>query len=278
MLKNTIYSTPKLFSFLALFASLVICGSAQSEAVNFLSKGLQASLTFNNTSIELSGVVGDVPVVDAIIIVKDVDGRIVAASVSNETARYNVSISSDAVYPLTVLVKGGMDTVTNTAPAFEMSSVVESVYQTTANINSFTTLITKSAEAMGGLSLRNISLAKLQITNSMGFGLNNITIPDVIASSITEVNVASYVKASAALGEWIRRTYVVMATEEGGWTQGRLIEVLSADLIDGTLNGKGAEGANEVVAATANVLSAQIMVETLSQTLNVAGVDVTGLL
>ncbi len=275
MLKSLISSTPKLVSVIALSSTLIACGGAESVAVNSTSNGLQASLTSNNNSLDLSGTVGDSPIIKANITIKDSNGNIVATSISDDSAHYSVNIPEGTSYPLIVSIDGGINTVTNEAPLFDMVSVIENNSQTTANINSFTTLITHSAQAMGGaLNLRNISLAKLQITNSVNFGLNNDILLDVVASQINEENVASFVKASVTLGEWLNRTYITLSAEDQSWTQEKLVIALAADLVDGTLDGKGAEGSDAVVAATANILSAQVLVENLSQSLQVTDINV----
>lgn len=277
MLNSLIRSTPKLLSVIALSSTLIACGGTESEAINSTSNGLQASLASNSDiiSLDLSGAVGDSPVIEANITIKDSSGEVIATSISDETAHYSVSIPVGAFYPLTVSVEGGTNTLTNEAPTFEMISVVESADQNRANINSFTTLITHSAAAMGGsLNLRNISLAKLQITNSVNFGLNNEALLDVVASEINAENVASFVKASVTLGEWLNRTHLILSGEDQSWTQEKLITALAADLVDGRLDGKGAAASDSIVAATANVLSAQVLVENLSQSLQVANINV----
>ncbi len=276
MLSQIIRLTPKLLSIVVLSATLVACGGETTDGVGVSSNGIQASLSANDKILELSGTVGDAPVIEANITIKDAVGDTIVSTVSDNNARYTVSIPSGVSYPLTLSVSGGTNTVTNEAPYFEMTTVVENAYQATANINSFTTLITKSAASMGGgLNLRNINLAKLQITSSMNFGLNNTSMPDVVTSEVNEENVASYVKASVAMGEWLRRTHTTLVAEEESWTPSRLLTVLSADLADGALDGRqGEKTADMVAAATANVLSAQVLIETLSQTLKIANLDV----
>lgn len=275
MLKQVIKEAPRLLIIAALSSALLACDGRSLDAVDVSSNSISASLV-NDKILELSGTVGDAPIIDARITVKDVAGKLIASTITDDNARYSVTVPSGTFFPLMLTVSGGTNTVTNEAPYFEMISVVDHANQSTANINSFTTLITKSAEAMsGGLNLRNVSLAKLQITNSMSFGLNNETMPDVVTSIVTANNVASFVKASVAVGEWLRRTHTILEGEDGRWSQSNLLTVLSTDLADGMLDGYH-EGkiVNTLVAATANVLSAQVLIETLSQTLSVASVDV----
>ncbi len=275
MLKQFIKAAPRLLIITALSIALLACGGDGSGGTGVASGDIQASLSGKEKTLELSGTVGDAPVVAARIIIKDAKGEEVASTISSDRAHYNVTIPKGTTYPLTITVSGGINTVTNAAPYFEMTSVVEHAYQEIANINSFTTLITKSAQAMdGGVNLSNVSLAKLQIINSVGFGLNGETIPDVITTKVTEENVASLVKASAAMGEWLRRAHTTLFAEDESWSQENLLTTLSTDLTDGVLDGRqGEKAADAVVAATATVLSAQVLIETLSQTLKVAGVD-----
>ncbi len=272
MLSQLIRSTPKLLSVIVLSTTLVACDAEILEAVSLLSDDVQAS----NKTLELSGAVGDAPVIAANITVKDAMGDTIASTVSDDNARYVINIPSGTSYPLTLHVDGGTDTVTQNVPGFEMISIVENSSQSTANINSFTTMITKSAEVMGGgLNPRNVMLAKFQITNSMSFGLDSMVMPDVVASELVEENVASFVKASVAMGEWLRRTQATLSAAGERWSQDRLVSVLSSDLADGSLNGyQGEKPVDTVAAATANVLSAQVLIETLSQTLKISSVDV----
>lgn len=276
MLKQVTKAAPRLLIIAVLSSALLACGGGAPDGAGDLSNNIQASLTGKEKVLELSGTVGDAPVVAARIIIKNAEGEQVTSTLSDDRAHYSATIPKGTLYPLVITVSGGVNTVTSESPYFEMTSIVESAYQETANINSFTTLVTKSAQAMGGgLNFRNVSLAKLQISNGVSFGLNNETMPDVVTSKVTENNVASFVKASVAMGEWLRRTHIILAAEDERWSQDSLLTALSVDLVDGALDGRqGKQAADTVAAATANVISAQVLIETLSRTLSVASVDV----
>ncbi len=281
MLNRAIRLVRGLILILSIIPLIVLsgCGGGSGVDQGTASTGVPASLSDSSRELNLKGIVGDTPRINAEIIISDSKGEELLVTASDERGHYKITIPSGVSYPLILKAVGGTDIISNTEPGYAMLSIVEGSYQETANINSFSTLITESAKAMGGgLNLRNVSLAKLQITNSINFGLNNQQIPDIITSEIDKSNIASYVKAAAALGEWLRRTYRTLAAEEDGWSYEKLITTLSTDLVDGSLDGnQGEKAADIAIAATANVLSAQVLIETLSHALQISSLEAEAL-
>jgi hypothetical protein len=102
---------------------------------------------------------------------------------------------------------------------------------------------------------------------------------------MSESNVHLIVKASETMGEMIRRTRdALMAVNfEVEGVDGKLrvidgdgvVKALAADLVDGWVDGRGAEGHDRRIAAVANVANAAVMVEAMANRLHVYDVDST---
>lgn len=219
----------------------------------------------------LRGSVGDGPIVNASIVILDSDGAQVASTSSDSNANYEVTIPAGTAYPLTIVTTGGLDTVTNSPPTFSMSSIALSDNADVANITPFSTFIVENAKTLpGGLTESNIAQATGNVVSQLNFGLDASLVPNPITSPVTNQNVAVIVKASEALGELIRRVQTRLQNAGNSMSQDDIIIGLSADLADGVIDGQGA-GADSRVAATATVVSAQVLVETLGNNLQVNG-------
>ncbi len=263
MLSNNFFRS--ILSYISIICLLGLLGACNPEELNNLS------------SKTLSGSVGDGPITQAQISVTDTNGTILGIAFSDSTANYSVNISAGNIYPILISANGGTDVVTNAAPDFTMVSVaIDSTVQT-VNINPFSTLIVKTAQIMpGGLSASNVSIATQYIVDHLNFGLDKTLIPDPITTEITEINVAAIIKASEVLAETIRRTRSELFVAGVDITEDDVIQSVAADMTDGVMDGVGvAEGVNARVAATANVVSAQVLVEALRNRINVYGADAT---
>lgn len=225
----------------------------------------------------LGGSVGDGPIVSATITVRSSGGTILGTTVSNETADFSIALSpASHDYPLIIETTGGVDLVTNSTPDFDMVSVVLDSSQTRANINPFSTVIVKSAQAMpGGLSGVNIASAQNTVLNKLNFGFDVTLASDPITASVTGSNVAMIVKTSESLAEMIRRTRDTLG---GGVSADDVVASLAADLSDGAMDGAGAAGANALTSAIANVVSGQVLLEALNNNLKVGGINATTLM
>lgn len=225
----------------------------------------------------LEGSVGDGPIVSATITVRSSSGTVLGTTVSNENADFSISLSPDSGdFPLTIETTGGVDLVTKSIPDFDMVSVVLNSSQTRANINPFSTLIVKSAQAMsGGLSNVNIASAQITVLNKLNFGFDMTLASSPITASVTGANVAMIVKTSESLAEMIRRTRDTLG---GGISADDVVASLAADLSDGVMDGVGATGASALTSAIANVVSGQVLLEALSNNLKVGGISATALM
>lgn len=225
--------------------------------------------------IHLSGSVGDGPITQAQVSVTDVDGIVVAQSQSDSTANYNVDVNVTSRFPIIVQATGGFDVVTELEPDFTLESTTLDPFRATVNLNPFSTLIVKTAVQMpGGLTPSNLAKARQYIREQMNFGLDTLLVADPISTSIDETNVAAIIKASEVLGETIRRTKKELEAAGIILSGDQIIDFIAADMTDGVLDGLG-QNANDRVAATFNIVSAQVLVEALGNQLQVNGKDAT---
>ena len=197
-------------------------------------------------------------------------------STASFSARIRVWRSS---YPLLLKVRGGIDLVTGKEPDFEMVSVMLDRSARAVNINPFSTLIVRIAQSLpGGLDAANIQIATGVVTDRLGFGLDLNAIPDPINTPITDTNAATLMKSSEAAGEMIRRTRDLIAATGRQTSGDAVLDAIAADLQDGMLNGQGAAGTDPRITATAQVVSAQVLVEALANALKVGGMIATDII
>ena len=224
----------------------------------------------------LSGSVGDGPVTLAKVDVSDPSGTVILSTNSDLSANYKVTLPTDTTFPVILTSSGGTDIVTGAEPGFNMVTAALQSSMMTANINPFTTIIVKSAQNMsGGLTSTNLALANNNMLSQLGFGLDTQLVSEPINSPVTKVNVAAMVKASEALGETVRRTQSALTVSGANYSQDDLIDAVAKDMVDGVLDGQGATGSSPKIAATFNVVAGQVLVETLSNHLNVDNADAT---
>jgi hypothetical protein len=232
------------------------------------------------SEVVVSGSVGDGPVTGATIIVYSNTGTQIGSMISDNSASFQHTLKTKGKdYPLILEVNGGIDLVTGSEPDFQMLSVMMNPSEKQVNINPFSTLVVKIAQSLpGGIDQNNISLAKSIITDKLSFGLDLNSVPDPITSAITESNVANLVKASEALGEMVRRTRDRISGSGTTLSGDDVVAAIAADMTDGVLDGVGAAGTVRRVAAVANVVSGQVLVEALSNNLKVGGIIATGVI
>lgn len=253
------------------FALALLCTAALTACGGGGGAGSSAVAPAGGTS--LSGSVGDGPVVGATVTVYAASGTALASTVSTQSAAYSFNLNVSAQdYPLTLEVTGGTDLVTGRAPDFRLVSVAMTPTDSRANINPFSTLAVEIAGNMpGGLTGANLAQAKQYVVQQMGFGLDSASVADPITTPITAANVAQIVKASEALGELIRRTRDALVATGASLSGDAVVVAIAADMNDGFLDGSGALATDPTVSAVANVVTGQVLVETLSNSLKVDG-------
>jgi hypothetical protein len=235
--------------------------------------------TVNATAqtVSLRGSVGDGPIVGATVTIKDAKGKILSSSVSDANANYSISIKAPGnAYPVTLEATGGTDIVTNASPDFMLLSAALSPSAKRANLNPYSTLIVETAKRMpGGLTSNNVGLANQAILNQLNFGLYTFSMPDPISTPVSGSNVAMIVKASETFGEMIRRTRDTLMLQGTNVSGDDVMNALASDLIDGVVDGIGGSQADPRVAAVSSLTGAQVLIEAMSNTLKVYGVDAT---
>lgn len=228
--------------------------------------------------VTLSGSVGDGPIVGANVSVYAANGKLISTFSSDSYANFSVGVKiPKGSYPLLVEAKNGVDLVTGSAPDFTLLSVVENTSDSQVNLNPYSTLIVATAQQMpGGLkSNNNISAASNIVLTKMNYGLDTSLIQDPIKTPIDTGSIANIVKSSETVGEMVRRTRDNVSGA-GYITSGNdVIQSLAADLTDGTLDGRGASGTNARISAVANMVTAQVTIEAMRNSLNVNGVNAT---
>lgn len=216
------------------------------------------------------GSVGDGPLKGATITFRGNDGAIISTLFSDDLAAYSIKLPDGTEYPVTLSAYGGIDTVTGKAPTFTLMSAALTGGQPIANINPFTTLIVMGAQQLsGGINKENLEKMTSHVIKHVNFGLDTTTVSQPINSLITQNNVSSILRSGEALAEMFKRTHAVLELAGINITQDELIESLAADLTDGLLDGIGTPKAEPLYAAVANIITAQVTIEVLSNNLKV---------
>jgi hypothetical protein len=257
-----------------LISQLLGCGGGDNSSGGSAGGNLAADSVVD---VDINGSVGDGPIVGATVEIYNHNGKLLGSVISDVAASYAFNIKTKGHdYPLLLKVSGGTDLVTGNVPDFELLSVAMSPSEKSVNINPFSTLVVKMAQSMsGGVDAANVSASKAIVTGSFAFGLDPSVVSDPVTSTISESNVANIVKASEALGEMVRRTRDALLTAGTVVSGDAVMAAIAADLSDGVLDGSGADGVNPAISASAKVVTAQVLVEALSNSLRVGGVIAT---
>ncbi|MBF0421487.1 MAG: hypothetical protein HQL73_00680 [Magnetococcales bacterium] len=213
----------------------------------------------SSSSGTVAGVALDGPVTSGNIIVYNADGTTCsgAATSTNSSANFSLSIPSTCTLPVSLELSGGTDIVhsnlSSTYPQPNMRSIIANTSQTVANISPFSTLIFYSLVKGNGNNLTaaglttsntasNIATSASSVLQSFGFGADLKTdgTSDNSFNPITGIlgstNLATFTNASEALSETIRR----VAKAAGGVTLSNvamIFQYLGQDLSDGTMDG-----------------------------------------
>jgi len=227
---------------------------------------------------ELSGSVGDGPVTDADIRISASDGSSLGSTSSDSMANFVITVKTFAShYPLHFEATGGTDLVTMAAPDFTLRGAALSPdAQSTANLNPFTTLAMELAtDLAGGASVANIENAVGIVTDTLGSGLDGFASAGPLSTPIDGSNVAEVVKASETVGEIVRRTRDALGAVGRSVSGNAVVIAIGSDLTDGVLDGRGGARVDARIAAVANLVVAQVMMEAMQNSLDVQGFDAT---
>jgi hypothetical protein len=254
--------------------SLVLSGCLSGEKS-------EAKADETPTDINVTGSVGDGPIVGAAMLIRSSDSQILSEFESNSFADYDIAIRVPGKnYPLIIEARDGIDLVTNLAPDFSMiSAVLSPAKKATANVNPFTTFAVEIARDLpGGLTKENIQNGESIVTNWFNSGLTSLVDSGPRGTVIDESNLAEIVKASEVLAETVRRTSNLLQMFGTVTTANQVIRALSSDLGDDVVDGLGGPRTDARTAAISTVASAQILLEAMANELHVNDVDATNAL
>ena len=255
----------------AVVAATLLSGCLSEEANT-------TSLDALRTEVELSGSVGDGPIVGANMLVRADGGALLAEFQSDANAGYNITINMQAqYYPLTIEATGGTDLVTNTAPDFDMTGVLfESANNSIANVNPFSTFsVALARELSGGMTRENLRVAQEIVVAALNSGLNGLVSTGPIGTRIDETNISEIVKASETLAERVRRTRDLLQAAGFSTNGDQVVSVLASDVSDRVVDGIGGSNADRRTAAVSTIVNAQVLLESMANELHVNGSDAT---
>jgi hypothetical protein len=230
------------------------------------------------TDIDLSGSVGDGPVIGADMLVMTSSGDMIAEFQSDANAGYNITINATGPsYPLIIQATGGVDLVTGIAPDFEMSGAVfEESSSAVANVNPFSTFsVALARELPGGLTGVNLESAQETVSTVLNSGLASLVISGPMGSRIDQTNVAEIVKASEVLAERVRRSRDLLLASGLATSGDQVINALASDLLDTVIDGVGGASADRRTAAVSTIVNAQVLLEAMANELHVNGTNIT---
>jgi len=267
----------KLFVPLFLGLALQGCGGGDDDTAAAASTAdLEADI-----DVAVDGSVGDGPVIGAQIAVRARDGTVLQNVVGTQTAGYNVTLKTKGKYfPLFLTATGGTDLVTNLPPDFTLrGTAIEPRARATANLNPFTTLALATAEQMGdGPTAANIRTALTTTTTKLNSGLSTLAAGGVMDATINDANLPEMVKSSETLAEIFRRVNSIRRASGRTSSVDDVIKLVGADLTDGKLDGRGAAQADAHASAATALVSAQVVVESMTNSLKVNGQSATSAL
>ena len=266
---NVKYYSHKIFVSILLGFALQGCGGDEEE---------DAATAEADVDVALDGSVGDGPVANAQIAVLTNAGLSLENVVGSQLAGYNVTLKTKGkYYPLSIEATGGTDLVTNLPPDFVLrSTALEPRSRITANLNPFTTLaLATAAQMSGGATATNVRTALGTATASFNSGLTTLAPSGVMDATINDSNLPEMVKSSETLAEIFRRVHSIRRASGRTSSIDDVIQVIGADLADGRLDGRGAARTDPHASAATALVSAQVLVEAMTNSLRVNGQPAT---
>jgi len=274
MINRSLYSRHiGLVALLALSFLISACGGGGGDSsVSSVSGGSSGVVSGN-----FSGTVVDGPVVGATLRFYDRDNNLIQTVTSDVYANYSASIKAKGnAYPLTIEVEGGTDLVTGRALDFRLTSFIPHPTKKQVNITPFTTLIVESARSMpGGVNSDNIAAATAVVMDKFNFGSDPEFVVDPFGTGITNENVAITLLSSEALGEMLRRVRDQLRATGVVANADDVIGAIADDLADGVFDGVGGSRTQGRITAMTRLVSAQVLIEALSNNLMVDGARAT---
>jgi len=229
-------------------------------------------------TVQISGLAVDGPLRDATVVVFEADGDQVGQTTTDAAGRFVVEIPVTALYPLTVRVTGGTDTVSNAPASIELAGIITSSGQSML-LTPFSTLAVRRAECVASNAGTDQRAARNALTNAdvdtllgtaLSFGLHSAVRSQLLSVIPTDpAQAASLLLSSEQMGEVLRRV-----SQELTVTPNQVLTEIACDLANGALDGTEV-GSSTRVAALFQLVSAEVMLEAASGNLRVGGVPAT---
>lgn len=232
-----------------------------------------AETTPSASTYTIGGSIGDGPIVNADIVVRDASGVVVATGVSDAYANYSLEIPTATPRPVTLHVTGGIDLVTDRGADFELVAILNATGAQTVNISPLTTLAVKAAQCRGDTTEAGLNEVWDDVSRDLSIGLDGQQLGDPMTQMIDRYNIETAVLANEAIGELVRRSGAGMG---GAVSLDDIVDVLACDLADGVLDGAvvGNTALDEQrIYAVAKAAELSIRLEVLAGALEVDGVD-----
>jgi hypothetical protein len=226
---------------------------------------------------ELTGSVGDGPIVGAQVRVLTADGTELAQLESDGSASYTVTVRTKGKhYPLTLDARNGIDLVTNLTPDFDLfGAALEPGKKSVANVNPFSTFAYELARDMsGGVSKTNLVIAESVVSEALNSGLSTL-VETGLGTAIDASNIAEIIKASETLGELIRRIRDLQKMHNRPASGNSVMRAVASDLTDSVIDGRGGSRVDARVSALAVVAAVPVLLESMQNELHVNGQNAT---
>ena len=142
---------------------------------------------------EVSGSVGDGPVIGANMRILRNDGVELMQLDSDANASYNITVRTKGkYYPLGIDARDGTDIVTNTAPDFDLlGAVLEPGKKSVANVNPFSTFAVELARDLaGGVNKTNLESAQSTVSAAFNNGLASLKTSGAMTTKVSGSNIA----------------------------------------------------------------------------------------
>jgi len=277
--KDTVNVHSKLLTTILIVAALGACSGGGGGSSNQPSQQSGSQISTSDLSQQsgfaITGSIGDGPIVDAEVVVRDRNGEVVATGQSDQEANYTIDIPADAALPLTIHVTGGTDLVTGRSADFELVAMINETGLQTANVSPLTTVAVKAAQCRGTETVTGMNKSWDDLAGFFTVGFDRTELGDPMTQLINENNIETAVLANEALGELIRRTGSAFG---GSIPLDQIVDVLACDLADGALDGQAIgdfEQDEKRIFAVARASELVIRLEVVTGALRVDGMDAT---
>jgi hypothetical protein len=227
---------------------------------------------------ELTGSIGDGPIVGAKVRVLAKDGTELAQLESDGSASYTVTVRTKGKhYPLTLDARNGIDLVTNLSPDFDLfGAALEPGKKSVVNVNPFSTFAHELARDMsGGVSKTNLVIAESVVSEALNSGLSTLVETGPMGTAIDTSNIAEIIRASETLGELIRRVRDLQQMHNRPSSGNLVIRAIASDLTDSVIDGRGGPRVDARVSGLAVVAGVSVLLESMQNELHVNGQNAT---